>query len=306
MRESHSSPPPSVFTSANPPTTCSLPILVQPEVIKKALSAGKHVLSEKPIAPDLAAARELIKWRRSNIPATTNWSVAENVRFCETWRFARRSILSLGRILNFSVEASCLVAPGGKWYETEWRKTPSHQGGFLLDGGVHHTAGIILLLGEEDVIEKVAAFSAQVQSHLPPVDTVSAVLRTKKGVTGWLGMSFGTTFDKFEFSVACEGGVVTAMRGKVIVKRVGKEAEETLFPDDKAGVAQEVEGFAQALIKGEADKRQTPELALGDLELVSLFFLWSELVVNVRLIFYVWIARKDATVRTTGRGDLGG
>lgn len=251
----------------------SLPILVQPEIIKKALLAGKHVLSEKPIAPDIAAARELIKWRQSNISPSINWSVAENVRFCEAWRFGRRTILTLGRILNFSVDVSCLVAPGGKWYETEWRKTPSHQGGFLLDGGVHHTAGIMLLLGDEDPIEKVAAFSAQVQSHLPPVDTVNAALRTKGGVTGWLAMSYGTTFDKFEFSVACEEGVVVVTRGKVFVTRVGKPVEEELFPNDKAGVVQEVEGFAQALIKGEADQRQTPELALKDLEMVSLLFI---------------------------------
>lgn len=129
----------------------------------------------------------------------------------------------------------------------------------------------MLLLGEEDPIEKVAAFSAQVQSHLPPVDTVSATLRTKGGVTGWLAISFGTTFDKFEFSVACEKGVVTVTRGKVFVKKAGKEVEEVLFPDDKSGVAQEVEGFAQALVKGKVDERQTPELGLKDLELVSLY-----------------------------------
>lgn len=128
------------------------------------------------------------------------------------------------------------------------------------------------MLGDEDPIEKVAAFSAQAQSHLPPVDTVSAALRTKGGVTGWLAMSYGTTFDKFEFSVACEGGVVMVTRGKVFVTRVGKEVEEELFPDDKAGVIQEVEGFAQALIKGKPDERQTPELAFKDLELVSLSF----------------------------------
>lgn len=129
----------------------------------------------------------------------------------------------------------------------------------------------MLLLGEEDPIAQVAAFSAQVQSHLPPVDTVNAALRTKGGVTGWLAMSYGTTFDKFEFSVACEKGVVTVTRGKVFVKKVGEEVEEVLFPDDKAGVVQEVEGFAQALVRGQADERQTPELALKDLELVSLY-----------------------------------
>lgn len=160
----------------------------------------------------------------------------------------------------------------------------------------------MLLLGEEDPIEKIAAFSAQVQSHLPPVDTVSATLRTKGGVTGWLAISFGTTFDKFEFSVACEKGVVTVTRGKVFVKKVGKEVEEVLFPNDKSGVMQEVEGFGQALVKGEADERQTPELGLKDLELVSLFFIFSQWI---RFEFWAdfifsWIARETAGIRSAG------
>lgn len=191
----------------------------------------------------------------------------------ECWRYARSTIESLGRILNFSVEMTCLVNPGGKYFETEWRKTPSHQGGFLLDGGVHFTAGLQIMLGEDDRIVQLAAFSAKNQEHLPPVDTVNAVMKTAKGATGWFALSFGTTFDNFEFSVACEGGVVTVGRGKVIVKRVGKDAEEKLFPEDKAGVKQEIQGYAAALLKGEPDARQTPALALKDLELVSSYYL---------------------------------
>ena len=33
-----------------------LPITLQPAIIQKALAAGKHVLSEKPVAPDVATA----------------------------------------------------------------------------------------------------------------------------------------------------------------------------------------------------------------------------------------------------------
>jgi len=40
----------------------ALPIPAQPAYIKQALTAGKHVLAEKPVAKDVATARELIQW----------------------------------------------------------------------------------------------------------------------------------------------------------------------------------------------------------------------------------------------------
>lgn len=44
----------------------ALPILSQPEYIEAALAAGKHVLSEKPIAGDLKRAENLIKYYKSD------------------------------------------------------------------------------------------------------------------------------------------------------------------------------------------------------------------------------------------------
>jgi predicted dehydrogenase len=44
----------------------ALPILSQPEYIEAALAAGKHVLSETPIAGDLKRAEALIKYYKSD------------------------------------------------------------------------------------------------------------------------------------------------------------------------------------------------------------------------------------------------
>jgi len=83
----------------------ALPIHVQEHYIKPALSAGKHVLSEKPIAKDTLAATELLDYYHTAMAAShITWAVAENARFLDAFHHARREIENLGRITGFKVE----------------------------------------------------------------------------------------------------------------------------------------------------------------------------------------------------------
>ena len=56
-----------------------VPIHVLASTVKACLAAGKHVLSEKPIAVDSNAARDLIAWHGLHAPHLF-WGVAENYR----------------------------------------------------------------------------------------------------------------------------------------------------------------------------------------------------------------------------------
>ena len=152
--------------------------------------------------------------------------------------------------------------------ETEWRKNPTHQGGFLLDGGVHFTAGLRLLLGTENSVTRLSAFSTQLQKHLPPVDTVDATMKTKSGATGTFCASFGTTFTGTEWAVACEGGTVSISGSTVTTVIDGKEVKKEV-EDERSGVPPEVRKWGEALAAGTKNERQIPEEALADLELVS-------------------------------------
>ncbi len=177
--------------------------------------------------------------------------------------------------MTFSITISSLIDPEkNDYYKTPWRTVPEYQGGFLLDGGVHFTAGLNLLLGETEKVRSLVAYSTLNMEYLPPVDTVSAVIKTGKGVVGNLRISFGSSERKFEYVFAAEKGVVSVYGGgKVGVKLgVGTEQEEEVVESfDEKGVEHEVRAFAEAVEKGEADGRQAPELALADLELVSVF-----------------------------------
>lgn len=147
---------------------------------------------------------------------------------------------------------------------------PEYQGGFLLDGGVHFVAAIRLLLaGAHERIESLCAFTAQLQEHLPPVDTLNATLLLSNKASGTLSISFGTTDSGSEYLVACEGGSVHVSMGKVTVKKGGKVVEEKEFGDEGNGVRQEIKAWAEGLEKGGWTEAQGPEEALRDLEIIE-------------------------------------
>lgn len=252
----------------------ALPILAQPEYIEAALTAGKHVLSEKPIAVDLARAGHLIAYyhQSDKVQGGATWSVAENFRFLDSFVHARDEVARLGRVLGFRMKVFGNIKQGDKYFETEWRKKPAHQGGFLLDGGVHFTAGTRFLLGEAAKPVAVTAYSTLLREHLPPVDTINSVWLTKSGVSGTFSISFGTTLSGSEYTVACENGSVTVQRGKVIVREGEEQAgnvKEVEFKDEGSGVKQEVAAWADGLAAGKPEPRQSPEEALADLEILE-------------------------------------
>ena len=229
------------------------------------------MLAEKPVAKDVATARALLAWYREHIPSSTpSFGIAENFRFFSTFAYAARQIPSLGRLLGFRVRMQALVQPGGKYFETAWRKKPEYQGGFLLDGGVHFVAGTRMVLEGAGVRPvRTSAFSVQLQEHLPPVDTVDATVKLSNGATGTVCMSFGTTFTGFaEYAFACEKGTLVVSRGKVIITREGKE-EVKEFPDEGNGVTQEIAVWGEGLAAGKLDPRQSPEEALKDLQVLE-------------------------------------
>lgn len=249
----------------------ALPILNQPEYIEAALTAGKHVLAEKPIAADIAAARKLIDFY-AKVANGATLAIAENFRFVPSLAYAREEGSRLGRVTHFSIRVFAHMKAETKWYKTEWRAKPGYQGGFLLDGGVHHAAASRLFLtGEANAAASVQAFTDQVQAHLPPIDTVNAIVRTRSGASGAFQHSAGTNLRAFEWDIGYEKGTVKAAGETVTVtpadgEPVVKEFERT------TGVAEEVLAWATGIAEGRPNPLQSPEEALADLEFLEKMF----------------------------------
>lgn len=154
------------------------------------------------------------------------------------------------------------------------RKIPAYQGGFLLDGGVHFVAALRYLLAAAGTrIARVACFSALLQEHLVPVDTVNAAAVTDTGRSGTIAMTFATEFKRgteVEI-VTTKGSVLWTPVSVKVVKDASLMArtEQTRGFGQSTGVVEEMAAFAAAIEQGRLDERQTPVEALRDLEVLQ-------------------------------------
>ncbi len=242
-----------------------LPIPMLPEVVSQALAAGKHVFSEKPIAQTVTEAQHLIA--RSRPYADQVWMVGENWRYEEAFHTAAQAIAAgrIGQPLFCDLSLQLQVQADSPHVQTTWRNSGEVLGGYLLDGGVHHIAGLRVLLGE---IESVCALTAAHRAYLPPADTMSAAMRFASGVVGTYLITYavGSTLGTDAVHIGGTEGSLRVSRGELVLNR-GEESERQEF-NVLISVREELAAFLAAVRDG-APHRNSPQEALQDLAVVE-------------------------------------
>lgn len=250
----------------------ALPIMSQGEYIESALKAGKHVLAEKPIAADVARGQKLIEsYRKISADNGATLAIAENFRFKPSLIYAAEEAKKFGKVTHFSARILSLMSDSTKWYKTEWRRKPEYQGGFLLDGGVHFAAATRLFLAGDSRAVSTQASTFQAQEHLPPIDTVNAVVKTQAGASGIYQQSAGSLCTAFQWDIGLQRGNVKVDGETVTVKPMGGQESVREFPRT-SGVSEEVAAWAEGISAGEPNPLQSPEEALADLEFLEKMF----------------------------------
>jgi predicted dehydrogenase len=241
-----------------------LPIEQLAQAVEQSLATGKHVISEKPIAPDVSTGRRLLdlySGRSSQV-----WMVAENWRYETAFMHAAEVIQSgeIGQPLVFHWVLHIPFMPDGKYYQTSWRRSGTFPGGLLMDGGVHHIAVIRLILGE---IASVSAETAQMRPDLPPADTVSAALRLDSGVIGHYTVNYtaSAAFQTYLSIVGTKGSLRVSRDAVEISVGTSTRSHSFSYSD---GVRAELAAFAAAINEG-TPHRNSPQAALQDVAVVE-------------------------------------
>ncbi len=237
-----------------------LPIPHLPGAVELALTHGKHVMSEKPVAPTSARARELVAFYAAYPDQI--WMVAENWRYEPAFIAAAEHVASgaLGRLVTCNWAAHVPIRPGHHYHGTPWRRTGEVPGGLLLDAGVHFAAALRLIVGE---LESATAAVRSVHDDLPPCDTVAASLRFENGAVGTLAMTFaaGAPWPAQLTVVGTEG----ALRVGSTSLEVTRDGEvDTVDFGASRGVQEELAAFVRS-VRDVAPHRNGCDEALRDL-----------------------------------------
>jgi predicted dehydrogenase len=146
----------------------AVPCDLHPDLVTRALGAGKPVLVEKPLAPDAAGARGIVEAaRRAGVPAM----VAQTLRYNAVVRAVRKRRNDLGAIRT--VTLSQRFEPSGR----EWLDDPA-AGGILRNTGVHSFDLLRHLTGRE--AEEVVCFAGSFATRRTE-DGFGAVIRLAGG-----------------------------------------------------------------------------------------------------------------------------
>lgn len=203
----------------------AVPIPALAGLAARALAAGLHVLSEKPLAHSLDAGRAVLA---AGTPAPL-YAVAENFR-AEPGLLRAAALVAAGAAgppvaVTLTGHAPAM-APSSPYAATAWRVTPTHRGGVLADGGVHSVAALRSVTGAEVTRVVGAVLSPPAAAAgggaeagggegdaAPAPDGVAAAVVLAGGTPAAVSLSFAGATRSWRLRVSGRDGAVEAARG---------------------------------------------------------------------------------------------
>lgn len=173
------------------------------EIAVAAARSGKHILLEKPMAPDLASCERILESVRA---AGVKLALGHVTHFSRAYRTAKE-ILESGEV---GIPVAGLSTMRKRWHEPNrrsWHLDRDQGGGVLLTGGVHAIDRLTWLMGTE-----ATSVSGQVtmRFHEQRADDVGVLfIRYQGGATGVVfSIGYANGAPRHDTEIVCTNGIL--------------------------------------------------------------------------------------------------
>lgn len=221
----------------------STPNQIHLEHTRLAAEAGKHVFVEKPIAPDITDARQMIDYCSK---ANLILMVGHNSRRRNRIRLMKK-FLDEGTIGQpLAAEAHNSHAGGLAIQPDDWRWLSRNcPGGPLSQLGIHHADSLQYLLG---AVARVTALQRRLAVKAEIDDTTMALLEFENGALGYLGACYAVPDLRFVHILGTRANVRwDRALGLVLENESGREQVPVSENDT---VQEEIDEFAECILNG--------------------------------------------------------
>lgn len=208
--------------------------------IRAATASGKHVFVEKPLAPNVAEAREIVELCAA---AGIILMVGHNARRRTRVRMMKH-FLEDGRLGQPLVaEANNSHAGGLSIQPDDWRWLPENcPGGALTQLGIHHIDTLQYLLGP---VARVSAWQRRLAVRAAIPDVSLTLLEFENGAMGYLGAHYAVQDIRYVFVLGTEANVRwDRALGLVLESEAGRES---IAADENDTIQEEIDEFAQCI-----------------------------------------------------------
>ncbi len=246
-----------------------------------AAEAGKHVMTEKPMATRWTDGLKMVE---ACDRAGVQLFVVKQNRRNATLQLLKRAVQQkrFGKIYSVSVNVFW-TRPDEYYTSAKWRGTWEFDGGAFMNQASHYIDLLDWLIGP---VESVMAYTGTLARNIEVEDSGVAALRWRSGAMGTLNVSMLTYPKNLEGSITILGEKGTVRIGGVAVNEIQHwEFEEKLPEDDEITQANyattSVYGFGHPLyydnvistLRGEAEAETDGREGLKSLELLIALYL---------------------------------
>jgi scyllo-inositol 2-dehydrogenase (NADP+) len=205
------------------------PIVLNAPVASAALSAGKDVMMEKPIARSVAEAAQLLAQAKA---AGRKLYVLEQMGYRHAEEILAATIAS-GEIGDLVLWERIEHFEGDReqgpmsYASTPWRKEANFPLGTLFDGGIHTIASLTKVYGRP---QRVWAAGKKLRAEYGEFDQVAMLFHYANGSTGMLSHSSYLASQQNHYIVHGSAGTIVVEPQRLLLQKEGADAREIALP----------------------------------------------------------------------------